>query len=223
MSTSTTSKSWRVAERAVVIVGYAGHGRVCARALRDAGYAVVGYCDLRAGDTGASALPYLGTEGDWLAGGRYADAAFFVGIGANARRRAVGEGLLVRRRACPAAVQRGAYVAEDAEAAELTLVAAGATVQVGARLGRGCIVNTGASVDHDCAVGAYAHVAPNATLAGGVSVGAEAFVGANATVLPGLSVGAGAILGAGSVLLSDLPAGQTWVGNPARPLKRPRA
>ena len=43
-----------------------------------------------------------------------------------------------------------------------------------------------------------------------------ASIGANATILCGITIGEGAMIGAGSVLLRDVPAGETWVGNPAR-------
>jgi acetyltransferase-like isoleucine patch superfamily enzyme len=50
-----------------------------------------------------------------------------------------------------------------------------------------------------------------------------ASIGANATVLGGVTIGERAMVGAGAVVTKDVPAGQTWVGNPARPLKPRRA
>ncbi len=43
-----------------------------------------------------------------------------------------------------------------------------------------------------------------------------ASIGANATVLCGVEIGAGAMVGAGSVVTRNVPAGELWVGNPAR-------
>ncbi|WP_313215745.1 acyltransferase [Soonwooa sp.] len=43
-----------------------------------------------------------------------------------------------------------------------------------------------------------------------------ASIGANATILPGLTIGENAIIGAGSVVTKDVPAGETWFGNPAK-------
>jgi len=43
-----------------------------------------------------------------------------------------------------------------------------------------------------------------------------ATIGAGSTILPGLTIGEGAMIGAGSVVTHDVPAGEVWVGNPAR-------
>ena len=43
-----------------------------------------------------------------------------------------------------------------------------------------------------------------------------ASIGAGAVILPGVRIGAGAMIGAGAVVTKDVPAGETWVGNPAR-------
>lgn len=47
-----------------------------------------------------------------------------------------------------------------------------------------------------------------------------ASIGAGATILPGLTIGEGAMIGAGSVVTKNVPAGEVWVGNPARYIKR---
>ena len=43
-----------------------------------------------------------------------------------------------------------------------------------------------------------------------------ATIGAGAVILPGLTIGEGAMIGAGSVVTKDVPAGELWIGNPAR-------
>jgi UDP-2-acetamido-3-amino-2,3-dideoxy-glucuronate N-acetyltransferase len=50
-----------------------------------------------------------------------------------------------------------------------------------------------------------------------------ASIGSGATVLGGVRIGRGAIVGAGAVVTRDVGAGQTVVGNPARPLRRASA
>ena len=43
-----------------------------------------------------------------------------------------------------------------------------------------------------------------------------ASIGANSTILPGITIFENAIIGAGSVVTKDVPAGETWLGNPAK-------
>jgi len=47
-----------------------------------------------------------------------------------------------------------------------------------------------------------------------------ASIGARAVMLPGLEIGEGAMIGAGAVVTKSVPPGETWVGNPARPLAK---
>lgn len=47
-----------------------------------------------------------------------------------------------------------------------------------------------------------------------------ATVGAGSTLLPGITIGERAMIGAGSVVTKDVPAGEVWVGNPARFIKK---
>lgn len=47
-----------------------------------------------------------------------------------------------------------------------------------------------------------------------------ASIGANATILCGITVGENAMIGAGSVVTKDVPAGEVWVGNPAKFIRK---
>ncbi len=75
------------------------------------------------------------------------------------------------------------------------------------------------TLTHGCTVGDFATLGAGVSLGGGVEVGEAAQIGMNASVREGVRIGAGATLGMGSVLLHDVPAGETWVGVPARPTR----
>lgn len=45
-------------------------------------------------------------------------------------------------------------------------------------------------------------------------------IGAGAIILPGVTLGEGCVIGAGAVVTKNIPPGETWIGNPAKPLVR---
>jgi acetyltransferase-like isoleucine patch superfamily enzyme len=47
-----------------------------------------------------------------------------------------------------------------------------------------------------------------------------AFIGSGSVILCGITIGRNAAIGAGAVVTKDVPAGEIWVGNPARFLRR---
>ena len=47
-----------------------------------------------------------------------------------------------------------------------------------------------------------------------------ASIGSGAVILPGVELGENCMVGAGAIVTKSIPAGETWVGNPARLIKR---
>lgn len=48
-----------------------------------------------------------------------------------------------------------------------------------------------------------------------------ASIGSGSVILCGITIGRDALIGAGAVVTKDVPAGEVWVGNPARALRKP--
>jgi acetyltransferase-like isoleucine patch superfamily enzyme len=73
-------------------------------------------------------------------------------------------------------------------------------------------------VGHDALIGEDVEIAPGAVICGLCEIGDGVHIGVNASILPMRKVDAGARIGAGAVVTHDVPAGETWIGNPARKL-----
>jgi UDP-3-O-[3-hydroxymyristoyl] glucosamine N-acyltransferase len=111
-----------------------------------------------------------------------------------------------------------------------------AIVQDGASIGAGVTVDRGlfgdtvvgeqAKIDnlcqiaHNVTVGRGAIIAAFGGISGSVSIGDGAMMGGRVGVADHRSIGRGAVLAAGSAVMHDVPAGETWAGYPAKPLRQ---
>ena len=86
-------------------------------------------------------------------------------------------------------------------------------------VGRNCFLLTKSHVGHDAILGDGCEIATGAVIGGWVELGDGVKVGLNAVVRPRVKVGAGARIGAGAVVVKDVPAGEVWVGNPAKEIR----
>jgi UDP-N-acetylglucosamine acyltransferase len=73
---------------------------------------------------------------------------------------------------------------------------------------------------HDVVVGEDCEFAPHCSIGGHVTIGDRVRFGMGVLVKPYVTIGDGARLGMGAVVLRDVPPGEVWIGNPARPLDR---
>jgi len=87
------------------------------------------------------------------------------------------------------------------------------------RIGAHVAVMPHVTLTHDDVVEDFATLASGVRLGGGVHVGQGAYVGAGALIRENRSVGSRALIGMGAVVVSDIPAGEIWVGVPARYLR----
>ena len=107
---------------------------------------------------------------------------------------------------------------DDVEIDEGALFSPFTTVTSNIRIGRHFHCNLYSYIEHDCVIGDFVTFAPAVRCNGNVTIGDRAYIGAGAVIRQGLNIGAGATIGMGAVVTKDVPAGETWVGNPARPI-----
>jgi UDP-2-acetamido-3-amino-2,3-dideoxy-glucuronate N-acetyltransferase len=118
----------------------------------------------------------------------------------------------------------GAVIGADCNLNAHTLVEGGARLGDRVTLKCGVYVWDGITIEDDVFVGPNAvftndkrpqsRVHP--TTFAKTFIGRGASIGAGAVILPGVKIGDGAMIGAGAVITKDVPAGETWIGNPAR-------
>ena len=201
----------------MIIIGYSGHAYVIVDALNSRNIEPFGYMDCNAKPSNPYDIDYLGDDRD-PALMKYLDVAnWIIAVGDNVTRREIFERITAQKGVVPGIVTHASsYVASNVEIGAGTFVAANATINPLALIGKCVICNTCSLVEHDCIVGDYSHIGPGAILLGSVSIGSSCMIGAGAVVRQGITIGHGAIIGAGSVVVSDVPAGATVMGNPSK-------
>ena len=200
----------------LLIIGYSGHSYGSIEVATNQGFSIIGYHDVLEKVTNPYNLNYLGHE-DTID----SNYKVFIAIGNNILRRKIYEKLHLKDISLNTIlVHPGSTISKTSLIEEQTFISAGVIINPQVKIGVGCIINTGAIIEHDCSIGKFSHITPGAVLAGNVSIGSGCMIGANAVIKQGMKIGDNVIIGAGAVVLRDIYSNTTFVGNPAREIKK---
>lgn len=203
--------------RDLMLVAASGLAAEVAEAARRAGWAVVGVAD----DDPA-------THGRLVAGARVLGGLEVVVPGGPrvvlcAGRGSVRQSLAARLRrpddGYATVVDPSVWVPESCSVGAGSVILAGSVLTADVKVGRHVVLMPGVVLTHDVVVDDGATLCAGVVLGGGARVRERAYLGMASSVRERTEVGADGVLGMGSVLLSSLPAGETWVGVPSRPMR----
>jgi acetyltransferase-like isoleucine patch superfamily enzyme len=125
-----------------------------------------------------------------------------------------------------------ASIREDCHIGKAAIIGRTVTVECNVRVGARSRVQTAAHLTGELVIEEDVFLGPEVVTMNdkymgrgdrgyaGPHIMSRARVGSNSTLLPGVVVGEDAIVGAGAVVTKDVPAGETHVGVPAKPVSR---
>lgn len=199
--------------KSLLVLGFGGHGRTVADVASDCGYDDIAFLD-DAEDPSVlgplSLLPEL--VKDW--------PAAIVAIGNNAFRLHLFGDLGKYGFQRPAIIHPSAEISRSAVIGDGVFIGRGAVVGTKASVGGATIINTRASIDHDCRIGAANHIAPGTTLSGEVTTGERVWLGTGCSVRQQVHIESDIMVGVGAAVVENLEEAGTYVGVPAKLLKR---
>jgi len=212
-----------VHERELIIVGAGGFSREAAEAARAAGRAgapwrLAGFVDdaEHLAGTEIDGVPVLGRVDDVRA---RLDSVLVVGVGRpdnyTARLRIV-EHLALAPARYATIVHPAASFGDSTIIGPGSVALAGVVATAAVRIGAHVALMPGVVLTHDNLIGDYATLASGVKLGGGVHIGTGAYLGAGVIVRENVTIGPWAMVGMGSIVTRDVPAGELWLGTPAR-------
>ena len=208
----------------IIVLGASGHAKVISDMVIKTGNTLIGFLDdnIKAGTT---IIEFENQEYKVL--GKIKDAIkifeenpdtkFIIAIGNNNIRAKIAEKLKLPYITL---IHPSANISILTTIGEGTVIMANATVNAGTQIGSHCIINTGAIVEHDNKIENYVHISPNATITGTVNIGECTHIGAGAIVRNNINITCNCVIGAGAVVVKDIEEKGTYVGVPAKLLKK---
>jgi transferase hexapeptide repeat len=138
-----------------------------------------------------------------------------------------GGSLSVRRRlieryaayASPVLISSSALVTPSSKIGDGCAIMHRAVVN-GAEIGAYSVINTGAILEHGVIAGSNLFVGPGAIVCGGVRIGDDVMIGAGAVVRNNVAIPSNTIIGMGSVVTASIYEPGTYVGVPAKLVKK---
>ena len=199
----------------LMIIGASGHGKVVADIAEKNGYNDIEFYDDDYTLTHCGKWPVVGTTENIDIGG---EIDLFVAVGNNEIRKKLIE--KYSNSNIVTLIHPDAVLADEVDIGRGTIVQAGAVIDPYVKLGKGCIINKHVSISHDCNIGNYIHTAPGSRVCGTVKIGDETWIGAGATVINNVNVCGHCMIGAGAVVVNNIEVSGTYVGVPARLIKK---
>lgn len=85
------------------------------------------------------------------------------------------------------------------------------------KVGAGTKIDNLVQIGHNCEIGMCCVICGNCGLAGSVKLGNGVMLAGGVGIVDGLTIGDGAKIGGRAGVMTDVPAGESWLGAPARP------
>lgn len=101
-----------------------------------------------------------------------------------------------------------------------SVIMPGVVINCNSSVEKGCIVNTSSCVDHDCIIGEFVHISPASSLGGSVIIQSRTWIGLGAKIINNVKITHDCVVGAGSTVIGDIIESGTYVGSPARRVKK---
>ena len=120
----------------------------------------------------------------------------------------------------PTIIHPTTFIGENVKIGKGSIITQNSVLTSNIELGDFCHLNLGTTIGHDTIIQDYFTSAPGVNISGNCKINEHVYLGTNSCVIENLSISSNIILGAGSVVTKNLTEPGTYVGVPAKIMKR---
>lgn len=153
---------------------------------------------------------------------QFKDALFINGIGSpNSyhKKRDILDALHIPLTQFATVIHPAAVVSRSAQVQPGTTILSHTSVGSNVRIAEHVVVLQNSVIGHDDQIGDHSIISAGVILSGRVHIGSHCYLGAGSSVRENRRIGDGSLIGLGSSVVQDIPAGEIWVGTPAKKIK----
>jgi len=206
-----------------IVIGCGGHSRAILNLLiQETKSNVIKLYDLNEPDYSEVILgvPVIGVAADLLETPVDQNIKVYIAIGDNYLRHEWFEQLNKEGYTIGTLVSAQAMISLEVNIGLGTLICPLTFIGPESNIGHNTIINTSAIIEHEVRVGHSCHISPGGKISGRTKIGDRVFVGVGATVIDGINICDDVIVGAGAVVVNSINTPGTYVGVPAKLLKK---
>lgn len=119
-------------------------------------------------------------------------------------------------------VSSHAFVWDTARIGDNCFILENNVIQHGVTVGNDVTLWSGNHIGHQARIAGHVFVSSHCVISGYCTIGAYSFLGVNSTYNDRITVAPNCIIGSGAVVIRSTEEGKTYVGNPAKPLEKPK-
>ncbi len=148
------------------------------------------------------------------------DKEVYLAIGDNNLRMKVFKSLKKYRIRFPNLISKDAMISKYFKKGKGNFINKKAFIGTDVIMGDNNIVNTGSVLEHQAKIGSHTHIGPKAVLGGHVNIGNNVLIGLGAKIVSSIKICSNCTIGAGAVVTKNINKSGTYVGVPAKKIKK---
>ena len=117
-------------------------------------------------------------------------------------------------------IHPSAYLSPQSIIAKGCIVYPNATIHSGVVLDKNVLINSNATIGHETTIAEFSNIGPGASIGGCCKIGKNFFIGIGASMLEKITVCDHVVIGAGATVISSIEFSGTYVGVPAKIIKK---